>query len=104
MAMRRRGAVQDELWIASSALARPGGHRFYEKLNELLAEAHFDKFVEDLCLPFFVGGEERGRPSIAPGMYFACFSWVISKELNQSAVWNGVARTRFPCAPFWGCC
>ena len=68
--MRRRGAVQDELWITSSALARPGGHRFYEKLNELLAEAHFDKFVEDLCLPFFVGGEERGRPSIAPGMYF----------------------------------
>ena len=52
MAMRRRGAVQDELWIASSALSRPGGHRFYEKLNELVAEACFDKFVEDLCLPF----------------------------------------------------
>jgi transposase len=70
MAMGRRGGGQNEMWMATSALVRPGGHRFYEKLNELLSGASFDNFVEALCLPYFLGGDTGGRPSIAPGVYF----------------------------------
>ena len=70
MAMGRRGGRQDELWIASSSVIQAGGHRFYEKLNQILASASFDKFVEALCLPYFVNEDVGGRPSIAPGVYF----------------------------------
>jgi transposase len=43
------------------------GHPFYTKLNEILAEAGFDEWVEKLCAPFY---KEGGRPSIPPGIYF----------------------------------
>ena len=51
-------------------LARSPGHRFYEKLNELLQEASFDRRVEQLCAPYFEADDKPGRPSIAPGVYF----------------------------------
>src|SRR5204862_3934962 len=44
------------------------GHPFYRKLNALLAEAAFDRFVEELCRPYYV--EHVGRVSIPPGTYF----------------------------------
>ena len=43
------------------------GHPFYTQLNEVLAEARFDEFVEKLCAPYY---KEGGRPSIPPGVYF----------------------------------
>jgi len=46
------------------------GHRFYEKLNELLRESKFDKNVEELCAPYFDVDNKPGRRSIAPGVYF----------------------------------
>ena len=58
------------MWVAGPALARSPGHRFYEKLNELLAEAKFDREVEKLCAPYFETDEKGGRPSIPPGVYF----------------------------------
>jgi hypothetical protein len=35
------------MWVAATELSRSQGHRFYEKLNELLAEAGFDRCVEE---------------------------------------------------------
>jgi DNA-binding CsgD family transcriptional regulator len=52
-------------WRRARLFARPT--RFYEKLNELLSGASFDNFVGALCLPYFLGGDTGGRPSIAPG-------------------------------------
>jgi hypothetical protein len=43
-------------------------HWFYDRCNEVLAEAEFDEVVEMLCLPYYKDGE--GRPSIPPGRYF----------------------------------
>ncbi len=45
---------------------RSPGHPFYEKLNELLTEDGFDRWVEDLCSKYF---KEKGRRSIPPGVY-----------------------------------
>src|SRR5271166_6400062 len=70
MSMGRREDRQAPMWISSPELARSPGHRFYEKLNELLSEAKFDSRVEDLCAVYFEAEDQRGRPSIAPGVYF----------------------------------
>ncbi len=40
---------------------------FYERVNELLAEAGFDVWLEALCRPHY---SQQGRGSIAPGRYF----------------------------------
>ena len=42
----RRGDRQEELWIATSDLARSPGHPFYERVNQILAERRFDEQVE----------------------------------------------------------
>jgi transposase len=69
MSMRsRRTERQDDLWIATSDLAKTPGHPFYDRLNRLLAEAKFDEFAESECQRFYVDG--KGRPSIPPGTYF----------------------------------
>jgi transposase len=67
MALGRRSIRQDELFIPTAKLATGPGHPFYTKLNEVLAGAGFDEWVEELCAPYY---KEGGRPSIAPGLYF----------------------------------
>jgi transposase len=70
MALGRRSAErQEELFVPHEQLPRSEGHVFYRKLNELLAEAEFDRFVEKLCRKHY-DEEGRGRPSIPPGVYF----------------------------------
>jgi transposase len=67
MALGKRGAKQQEMFIATGQLATSPGHPFYSKLNAVLAEAGFEEFVEKLCAPYY---KEGGRPSIPPGVYF----------------------------------
>jgi len=68
MAMGTRSGQQEDLWIPTSALARPASHPFYERLNELLARRGFDQFVEGKCRRFYAA--RMGRPGLAPGIYF----------------------------------
>jgi transposase len=68
MVMGKRQSKQPELFIPTADLPVSPGHPFYKKLNQVLAEARFDAFVEELCLPYYV--EHTGRPSIPPGTYF----------------------------------
>ena len=70
MSMGKREDRQQPLWIAAPELPRSAGHRFYEKLNELLREAGFDRKVEALCQRFYEADGTAGRPSIPPGVYF----------------------------------
>jgi transposase len=62
--------VQGELFITSGDLPRSMGHPFYAKLNSLLDEAGFDRFVESQCVGFYDAGVAGGRPSLPPGTYF----------------------------------
>src|SRR5262245_51478784 len=68
MALGKRTPKQPALWLATTDLPPAPGHPFYQKLNQLLEEAGFDPFVEDLCRPFYADGV--GRPGIPPGVYF----------------------------------
>ena len=68
MAMGTRREHQEELWIPTCSLVRPAGHPFYQRLNQLLAEHDFDRFVEGQCQRFYAA--VMGRPGLAPGIYF----------------------------------
>jgi hypothetical protein len=70
MAMGRRKAKQQELFVATTQLARSPGHPFYEQLNKMLAEAGFDAWLESRCEPYYKHEHSQGRKSIPPGVYF----------------------------------
>jgi transposase len=64
----RQAERQTEFWIPTGELASAPGHPFYRKLNAVLAERGFDRFVEEQCRRFYA--ENVGRPGIPPGVYF----------------------------------
>lgn len=69
MAMGKRDTEQQQdLFITHDKLPRSPGHVFYHKLNGLLREAGFDRWVEARCEPHYAQG--KGRPSVPPGVYF----------------------------------
>jgi transposase len=69
MAMGKREAEQQQdLFVTHDKLPRSPGHVFYRKLNRLLAEGGFDRWIEGRCEPYYADG--RGRPSVPPGVYF----------------------------------
>jgi len=70
MSMGRREGIQGPMWVAYNEITRGPGHRFYEKLNELLREVGFDRKAEDLCAAYFNADHTPGRRSIPPGTYF----------------------------------
>jgi transposase len=71
MAMgKRRRETQESLFIAADRLPKAAGHPFYERLNQLLAEAGFDTWIEGRCREHYAADGSSGRPSIPPGVYF----------------------------------
>lgn len=66
------GSKDDEqagLFVTYKEVPRSGGHPFYEALEAVLRSNGFDRFVERECEAFY---SDRGRPSLAPGVYFRC--------------------------------
>jgi len=68
MSLGKQGAVQPDLMVTWQDMPRSPGHAFYDRLNEVLGAAGFDRFAEELCAPFYA--LVMGRPSIPPGRYF----------------------------------
>jgi len=68
MGTRQKRERQEDLWVVSSEVVRGPAHAFYERLNEVLEQHHFDRNVEHLCRRYYKG--PLGRPSITPGTYF----------------------------------
>jgi transposase len=68
MALGRQSREQQgEFWVLREELPKSAGHPFYRRLDELLREAGYDEFVEELCEGYYA---EKGRPSIPPGRYY----------------------------------
>jgi hypothetical protein len=57
-----------DLLIALKDLPPPPAQPFYERLNQLLDEAGFEPFLDNLCRPYYADG--FGRPGVPPGVYF----------------------------------
>src|SRR5215471_19001173 len=92
MAMGTRRERQEEFWIPTCTLARPDSHPFYQRLEQLLAEHDFDRFVEGRCRRFYAagwGGQAWHRESI-----FGCCWWVTSKAWIVNGAWRGERGTR----------
>jgi transposase len=68
MGTRRQRAKQTSMWVAAQDLPRSAAHPFYERLNHILDNAAFDRYVEGLCQQFYA--DEIGRPGLPPGRYF----------------------------------
>lgn len=68
MAMGRRRAKQQDMWVSTSEIPKTAGHPFYTKVNELLERYKVDQRLEHLCRRFYK--PVFGRPSMAPGVYF----------------------------------
>ena len=64
---RRTTERQQEFWVPTHDLASAPRHVFYERLNQLLAKADFDQWIEERCAEFYAPG---GRDSIPPGTFF----------------------------------
>ena len=68
MAMGRESEVQGDLMVTWKEMPRSPGHVFYDRLQQLLADAGFDAFVEETCKPYYA--PKMGAPSLPPGRYF----------------------------------
>src|SRR6201998_3669160 len=92
MAMGRRAQPrqqQERLWVAHSEWPRPVAHPFYQRLNQVLEERGFDRFVEEQCERFYA--ETMGRPSLAPGRYFRLLliGYFEGIEGERGIAWRG---------------
>jgi transposase len=67
MGTRKNRERQEPLWYGTELPAAPG-HPFYNRLNEALDKAGFDRHCEESCAGFYHA--KLGRPSLAPGLYF----------------------------------
>src|SRR5712692_4276954 len=68
MGTRKKRERPEDLWIVSSQVVGTPAHAFYDRLNQILDQHHFDRTLEQLCRRYYKG--RRGRPSITPGVYF----------------------------------
>jgi transposase len=71
MALSKQRSKQPDLFIVTSDLPTSPGHVFYNRLNQLLADAGFDEFVGKLWAPYYA--ETISCPSTSPGLYFRTF-------------------------------
>ena len=69
MSLGRQKDRQSDLLLSWDELPRSAGHPFYDQLQDVLQTADFDRFVEDLCKPYY-SSSARGRSSLPPGRYF----------------------------------
>ena len=63
-----RGGTVKRSFGSDLHLGAARGHPFYQRLNQLLAEHDFDRFVEAQCRRFYAA--VLGQPGLAPGIYF----------------------------------
>src|SRR4030081_2164316 len=68
MGTRKKRERQEDLWVVSSEVVGTPAHAFYDRLNQILGQHHFDGNVEQLCRRYYKGS--LGRPSTTPGVYF----------------------------------
>ena len=52
MGKRKRDAKQASMWVATQDLPRSAAHPFCARLNQILDEEDFDRYVEELCERF----------------------------------------------------
>ena len=93
MSLGRQEERQSELLVGWDELPRSQGHPFYDRLQEVLRGAGFDRHVEDLCAPHYSSGS-RGRRSLPPGRYFRMLLVGYFEGIARSSAAIGLRRSR----------
>ena len=93
MSLGRRQEQQKSMWLLYDQLPQSQGQIFYERLQKLLYEEEFDRFLEKLCAPFYA--EKSGHGYIPLGRSFhmfliGCFEGI---DTERSICWRS---SRFP--------
>ena len=101
MAMGRSDGVQDDLMATWAEMPRSPGHAFYDRLQDLLGEAGFDAFVEQMCKPYYAA--RMGAPSLPPGRYFRMhmIGYFEGIDSERGIAWRCADSSR--CAISLGC-
>jgi hypothetical protein len=99
--MGKRREQQQALFVATKDVIGGSGNAFYDRPNEILGEHKFDRKVEALCRRFYQT-DKRGRPSMAPGVYFRLLLIGYFEGLDSERG-HRLARGRFTLAAklFW---
>ena len=79
MSLGRQEDRQSDLLLTWSELPRSAGHPFYDELQAVLRSADFDRFVEDLCKPYY-SSSRPGPPFVAAGSLFPECFWLVTFE------------------------
>ena len=83
MTMGRESDRQGDLVVTWDEMPRSPGHVFYDRLQEVLIAAGFDRFVETACQPYYA--PKMGAPSVPPGRYF---------RMHMVGYFEGIASER----------
>jgi transposase len=83
MTMGRASDRQGDLVVTWDEMPRSPGHVFYDRLQEVLIAAGFDRFVETACRPYYA--PRMGAPSVPPGRYF---------RMHMVGYFEGIASER----------
>ena len=100
MALGKRRDEQQEMWVATTSLPKSEGHVFYRKLNRVLAEAGFDRTVEETCEPYY--HSRWAAPRFRRACTSACCWWATSRGSARSGASPGVCATAFRLREFLG--
>jgi transposase len=99
MGKRRQHAKQALMWVATPDLPRSVAHPFYARLNQMLDQHDFDRYVEGLYQRFYA---DEGRPGLPPGRYFRLLPIGYFEGLDAERAIGRARRTRLRCASFSG--
>jgi transposase len=85
MGKRRRRAKQVSMWVATQDLPRGAAHPFYARLNQILDEHDFDRYVEGLCERFYA---DEGRPGLPPGFRLLLIGYFEGLDAERAIAWR----------------
>lgn len=71
MALGKQGDRNGKMFVAWDVIPKSPVHVFYVSLQCILIKVGFDRFVEELCVPFYAS--RKGHPSIPSGRYFRMY-------------------------------
>jgi transposase len=100
MGLGKQNSRQQKLFYSRDEIPRSPGHVFYDRLQSIFKQYGFDRYVQDLCEPFYASG--KGRPSIPPGRYFRMHLVGYFEDIESERGINGGVLTPCLCANF--CC
>jgi transposase len=102
MGKRRRHSKQTSMWVTTQDLPHSAAHPFYARLNQILDQHDFDRYVEGLCERFY---PDDGRPGLPPGRYFRLLLIGYFEGLDAERAIACGQPIRLPCASFsaWCC-